>query len=82
MARRFLHLNDIVNQIQQLDENAEIHLLIGRDAPELLKVRDFRNEPRGAPWAQKDIVGLDNNWTDVPRPCRRAHKHTCQPPRS
>ena len=34
MARRFPHLNDIANQIPQLDENAEIHLLIGRDVQE------------------------------------------------
>lgn len=46
MARRFPHLSDIANQIPQLDENAEIRLLIGRDAPELLRVRDFRNGPR------------------------------------
>lgn len=45
MARTFPHLSDIANQIPQLDENAAIHLLIGRDAPELLKVRDFRNGP-------------------------------------
>ena len=49
MARRFPHLSDIANQIPQLDENAEIHLLIGQDARELLKVREFRNGPRGAP---------------------------------
>lgn len=61
MARRFPHLNDIANQIPQLDENAEIHLLIGRDAPELLKVRDFRNGPRGAPWAQK----ISLSWTII-----------------
>ena len=44
MARRFSHPNDIANEIPQLDQNAEIHLFIGRDAPELLKVREFRNE--------------------------------------
>ena len=49
MARRFPHLRDTANEISQLDENAEIHLLIGRDAPELLKVRESRNGPRGAP---------------------------------
>ena len=43
MARRFPHLSDITNKIPQLDENAEIHLLIPQDAPELLKVREFRN---------------------------------------
>ena len=50
MARKFPHLSDIANEIPQLDENAEIHLLIGRDASELLKGREFRaglKEPRG-----------------------------------
>ena len=65
MARRFPHLSDIANQIPKLDENAEIHLLIGRDAPELLKVRDFRNGPRGAPWAQKISFG----WTIIGQMC-------------
>ena len=43
MARRFSHLEDIANEIPPFDSNANIHLLIGRDAPELLKVREFRN---------------------------------------
>ncbi|KAK3731876.1 hypothetical protein QZH41_000340 [Actinostola sp. cb2023] len=38
VARRFRHLRDIASEIPPLDENADIHLLIGRDAPELLKV--------------------------------------------
>lgn len=42
-----------------------IHLLIGRDAPELLKVRDFRNGPRGAPWAQRLTLG----WTITGQMC-------------
>ncbi|KAK2549568.1 hypothetical protein P5673_029955 [Acropora cervicornis] len=85
MARRFPHLRDIANQIPQIDENAEIHLLIGRDAPELLKVRDFRNGPRGAPWAQKISLG----WTIIGQMCldlcRGARSRAClphQPPRS
>ena len=65
MARRFPHLSDIANQIPLLDENAEIHLLIGRDAPGLLKVREFRNGPRGAPWAQKISLG----WTIIGQMC-------------
>ena len=51
MARRFPHLQEIANEIPPLDETANIHLLIGRDAPELLKVREFRNGPKGTPWA-------------------------------
>jgi len=65
MARRFPHLSRIANEIPQLDENAEIQLLIGRDAPELLKVREFRNGPKGAPWAQKTSLG----WTIIGQMC-------------
>ena len=43
LAKRFNHLRDIANEIPALDQNAEIHLLIGRDAPQLLKVTEFRN---------------------------------------
>ena len=59
IAREFSHLKGIADQIPPLDQDANIELLIGRDAPELLKVRDFRNGPKGAPWAQKLKLG----WT-------------------
>ena len=65
MARRFPHLQDIANEIPPLDETADIHLLIGRDAPELLKVREFRNGPKGTPWAQKLSLG----WTIIGQMC-------------
>ena len=48
-ATRFPHLKQIAEEIPPLDDNAEVHLLIGRDAPELLKVRSFINGPKGAP---------------------------------
>ena len=59
MAKSFPHLIDIAHEIPSPDESAKIQLLIGRDAPELLKVREFRNGPRGAPWAQRLALG----WT-------------------
>ena len=59
MVRRFDHLKSIADHIPPLDNQAKIQLLIGRDAPELLKVRASRNGPKGAPWAQK----LDLGWT-------------------
>ena len=61
MARRFPHLQEIANEIPPLDGTANIHLLIRRDAPELLKVREFRNGPKGTPWAQKLSLG----WTII-----------------
>lgn len=65
MARRFPHLQEIANEIPPFDSNADVHLLIGRDAPELLKVREFRNGPRGAPWAQRLTLG----WTIIGQMC-------------
>ena len=65
MARRFPHLQEIANETPPLDETANIHLLIGRDAPELLKVREFRNGPKGTPWAQR----LSLRWTIIGQMC-------------
>ncbi|KAK3727498.1 hypothetical protein QZH41_018364 [Actinostola sp. cb2023] len=65
MARRFSHLRDIADEIPPIDESANIHILLGRDAPEILKVRAFKNGPRGAPWAQKLLLG----WTVSGQTC-------------
>ena len=59
IARSFPHLKAIAHEIPPINETAKIHLLLGRDAPELLKVREFRNGPKGAPWAQRLALG----WT-------------------
>ncbi|XP_048580423.1 uncharacterized protein LOC116604791 [Nematostella vectensis] len=65
MARSFPHLREIAAHIPPPEREAGVHLLIGRDAPELLKVREFRNGPRGAPWAQR----LDLGWTITGQMC-------------
>lgn len=65
MARRFPHLQEIASEIPPLDDTANIHLLIGRDAPKLLKVREFRNGPKGTPWAQRLSLG----WTIIAQMC-------------
>ena len=62
---RFPHLQEIAGKIPPLDRAAGIHLLIGRDQPELLKVREFRNGPKGAPWAQRLSLG----WTITGQVC-------------
>lgn len=46
--RRFPQLQEIAKEIPLLDSTAGIHLLIGRDSPELHKVREFKNGPKGA----------------------------------
>ena len=63
MTKHFPHLYDITNDIPPLDKDANIEILLGRDAPELLKVCEFRNGPKGAPWAQKLLLG----WTSLVR---------------
>ena len=57
MASRFPHLEAIANKISPYDPDAHMSLLIGRDAPECLKVRTFINGPKGAPWTQKLSLG-------------------------
>ena len=57
IAREHPHLRSIAVEIPPLDKEAKIQLLIGRDAPELLKVRAFKNGTKGAPWAQKLALG-------------------------
>ena len=56
---KFPHLRDISSEIPPINPNTKIHLLIGRDAPERLKVRAFKNGLQGAPWAHKLLLG----WT-------------------
>ena len=65
MARRFNHLREIAEEIPPLDQNAGIHILIGCDAPELLKVRAFKNGATGTPWAHR----LDLGWTITGQMC-------------
>ena len=59
MARQFPHLREIAEEIPPYDPKAKVEILIGRDAPELLKIRESKNGPNGAPWAQKLHLG----WT-------------------
>lgn len=59
MAKQFPHLHDIAKEIPPYNKKAKIELLIGRDAPELLKIRESRNGPLVTPWAQR----LDLGWT-------------------
>ena len=59
MARQFPHLKEIAEEIPPYDPKAKVEILIGRDAPELLKIRESKNGPNGAPWAQK----FDLGWT-------------------
>ncbi|CAB4017795.1 Hypothetical predicted protein [Paramuricea clavata] len=58
-TKHYPHLEEVSKEIPPLDQEAKIGILIGREAPELLKVRAFKNGPKEAPWAQKLALG----WT-------------------
>ena len=59
IGTRFSHLRELVKHFPPIDSKVKIQILIGRDAPDLMKVRASRNGPRGAQWAQKLALG----WT-------------------
>ena len=59
------HLRGIAHKIPNIDMEADILLLIGRDAPPLHKVHESRNGTRDAPWAQR----LDLGWVVIGNAC-------------
>ncbi|KAK0143480.1 hypothetical protein N1851_018392 [Merluccius polli] len=70
-AKHHSHLKPIAHLIPDLDPNSQILLLLGRDILQVHKVRDQRNGPNNAPYAQK----LDLGWVVVGDVClRAAHK--------
>ena len=65
IVEKFVQLREIASEIPAFDPEAVICLLIGRDAPELLKVRSSINGPKGALLAQKLLFG----WTVCGQVC-------------
>ncbi|XP_064469540.1 uncharacterized protein LOC135384259 [Ornithodoros turicata] len=65
VARRHPHLKALADVIPPLDPNAQILLLLGRDLVQAHKVRQQRNGPNHAPFAQK----LDLGWVIVGDVC-------------
>ncbi|KAJ8036706.1 hypothetical protein HOLleu_20758 [Holothuria leucospilota] len=59
ICRTYPHLKCIAKCISAPRDDVNIILLLGRNCPELLKVRESRNSPRGLPWAQRTDLG----WT-------------------
>lgn len=59
------HLRPIASEIPQLDPNAQILLLLGRDVLRVHKVRQHINGPNNAPFAQR----LDLGWVLVGEVC-------------
>ncbi|XP_033119843.1 uncharacterized protein LOC117119135 [Anneissia japonica] len=59
------HLQSLADQIPPLDPDADILILLGRDLPQVHKIREVRNGPNNAPWAQR----LDLGWVVVGDVC-------------
>lgn len=59
------HLKSIACKIPHLDPEAQILLLLGRDILQVHKVREHRNGPPNAPYAQR----LDLGWVVVGNVC-------------
>ncbi|XP_070581473.1 uncharacterized protein [Ptychodera flava] len=59
ICKAFKHLKPIIDYIPEPKKNVGIHLLIGRNCKEPLKVRETRNGPLNSPWAQR----TDPGWT-------------------
>ena len=57
VARNQQHLTDIANEIPDLDEDAPILLLLGRDIPEVHHISEQRIGPKGTPFAQHTPLG-------------------------
>lgn len=64
-AEHHSHLASIAHLIPELDPDAQILLLLGRDVLQVHKVRDQCNGPNNAPYAQK----LDLGWVVVGEVC-------------
>lgn len=65
VARWHTHLKPIAHCIPSLDPEARILLLLGRDILQVHKVREQRNGPSNAPYAQR----LDLGWVVVGDVC-------------
>ena len=66
-VRKHPHLQGIAPQIPSIQDDTNIHLLLGRDTPEALKIRKSINGAADQPWAQRTDLG----WTVSGRLCER-----------
>ena len=74
-ARHHPHLKSIAHEIPELDENAHILLLLGRDILRVHKVREQINGPHDSPFALK----LDLGWVLIGDVCLgNSHKPSVQ----
>lgn len=73
VAKHHPHLSSMAHLIPPINSDAQILILLGRDVLQVHKVRDQRNGPKNAPYAQR----LDLGWVIVGEVCLgTAHKPT------
>ncbi|XP_071833874.1 uncharacterized protein [Apostichopus japonicus] len=65
VAAAFDHLKQIAPRLPPLNEDAEIAILLGRDAPQFHKIREVINGEDNQPWAHR----LDLGWVVVGEVC-------------
>ena len=58
VGRAHPHLKEFANKIPEIDPEADILLLVGRNVPQLHKVHESRNGKGASPWTQR----LDLGW--------------------
>ena len=64
-AKHFAHLRPIADHIPEIDDQAQILILLGRDILQVHKVREHRNGPGNTPFAQR----LDLGWVIIGEVC-------------
>lgn len=64
-AKHHVHLKPIAHLISELDADAQIVFLLGRDVLQVHKVRDQCNRPNSAPYGQR----LELGWVVVGDVC-------------
>lgn len=73
IAESYHHLSVITSKIPEFDPDSKVHLLIGRDLLEAHHVEEQILGPRGAPFAQKLVLG----WAIIGEVCLgRIHQRT------
>ena len=65
VGRAHPHLREIADKIPEIDPEADILLLVGRNVPQLHKVHESRNGKGASPWAQR----LDLGWVILGKVC-------------
>ncbi|XP_038056046.1 uncharacterized protein LOC119728039 [Patiria miniata] len=71
LCENFPHLRPIAAKIPEVRDDINIILLVGRNCPEPLKVRESRNGPRGTPWAQQGAHTNSDGNLEFPLPFKQ-----------